>query len=130
MDRFKLHVGEGCPNQHRQGMLSVGATVDELLQLAHAGLHLPRRRRHEAGFAGPGATDPVLAAPELPGQPIGSATPCQQPAVDLSQQAGGEGKALPQPRHTVLQPRYVTGDLDHVIEWDSRGFLQLKQQQI
>lgn len=99
-------------------------------QLAHAGLHLSRWRRHETGIARPGATDPVLAAPELPRQAIGTAAPGQQPAMDLAQQTRGQGKALAQPGQSVLQPSDVTGDLHHVIERHAGSLLQFKEEQV
>jgi hypothetical protein len=50
--------------------------------------------------------------------------------VDLPQKPRGEGEVLPQPRQAVLQPRHITGYLDHVIEGDAGGLFQLEQQQV
>jgi hypothetical protein len=86
VNRLELQVRQGGAHQHRQGVLTVVASVDELLQLPHAVLHQSRRRRHEPGVSRPGAADPVLATPELPRQAIGAATTGQQPAMDLAQQ--------------------------------------------
>jgi hypothetical protein len=50
--------------------------------------------------------------------------------MDLPQQAGGQREFLCQPGQTMLQPRHVAGDLDHVVEGNGRGFLQFEEQQI
>ena len=63
MDGLELHVRE--PGfDHRRGEAVL--VVEEALQVIERCLHLVRRRRHEAGVAGPGAADPVLGAAELP----------------------------------------------------------------
>ena len=77
VDGLELHVGQGGPHQHRQGVRTIWSAMDEVLQLAHARTYQPLRRWHEAGVARPGAADPLLTAPELAGQPIGSAAPGQ-----------------------------------------------------
>jgi hypothetical protein len=98
VDRLKLHVGQGGSNKHRQGMRNVPAAMDELLQLCHAVLKVARRRHHEVRIARSGAADPVLAASELPRQPIGAATSGQPLAVDFAKQMGGEGEGIVQSR--------------------------------
>ena len=55
-------------------MLTLVTSMDELLQLLYADLYQSRRRRHELCIAWAGSADPVLAAPEIPWQAIGTAT--------------------------------------------------------
>lgn len=104
--------------------------MQEPLQLRHAALHPPRRRRHEDGVARPSTADPVLAAPELSWQPIGTPPTGQQHGMDLLQQTGGEGKAGGQPGQAVFQGGHVAGHLHHIIEGNPGSLRQLEQQQI
>ena len=66
-ERLLEHAGLD-QHQHDQ-QPAQAAAMDERLQLRHAVLKVPRRRRHEVRIPRSGAADPVLAASELPRPP-------------------------------------------------------------
>ena len=76
--------------------------MDERLQLRHAVLKVPRRRRHEVGIPRSGAADPVLAATEF----------------HLTWAPAADRHAIVQSRQTMLQ----AGHFDPV-SLRSRGLL-------
>ena len=62
-ERLLEHAGLD-QHQHDQ-QPAQAAAMDERLQLRHAVLNVPRRRRHDVPIARSGAADPGLAAPEF-----------------------------------------------------------------
>jgi hypothetical protein len=126
VDRLELHVDKGRHHQPREVIVG----MEETLQIRHAALHQPRGRRYEAGVASSGATDPVLAVPELTRQSIGATPTGEQHGMNLPQQTGGEGETTGQPGRAVFERRHVTRNLRHIIERHSRRLLQLKQQEV
>jgi hypothetical protein len=73
-------------HQHDQ-QPAQAAAMDERLQLRHAVLKVPRRRRNEVRIPRSGAADPVLAAPEL----------------HLTWAPAADRQAIVQSRQTMLQ---------------------------
>ena len=104
--------------------------MEEDFERSHAKLDLQRRRRDELRVARARAADPVLAAAKFAGLLFGPAPTRQKLFVDLAQQAIGERKAVPQPRHAVLQRGHIVGDLHHIIKRRARGLFQFEQQQV
>jgi hypothetical protein len=66
-----------------------------------------RRRRHEVGVARPGAADPILARPKLPGPLLGTAPTGEQRAVNLAPQAPRERKAVAQAGEAMFEGGHV-----------------------
>jgi len=85
MLRLLEHAGLD-QHQHDQPP-APAAAMDERLQLRHAVLKVPRRRRHEVRIPRSGGADPVLAAPEL----------------HLTWAPAAERQAIVQARQTMLQ---------------------------
>ena len=127
VDGFKLHMRQCGLDEHRRGR---GLLVQKGFQRRHAGLHGLRWRRHKARIARPGATDPVLGAPELAGGFVAATATAHQQGVHFAQQPVAQGEITAQAGHAVLQCRHVVGDFHHVIEGHTGQLVQLKQQQV
>jgi hypothetical protein len=71
-----------------------------------------------------------LRTPELAGLPFGSATVFQEYTVDLSDQSVREREAVSETAQAVFESGDVVGDLGHIVQRNTRRFLQFEQQQV
>lgn len=127
MNRLELHVRQLGPHQHRPAVVF---GVQKVLERLHAVGHGGVCRRHECGIAGTGAAEPVLRAAEL-ARVLAAAPPArQQDTVNLAEQPVRQREPLPQARQPVLESSDVVGNLDHVVERDAGGFVELEEQEV
>src|SRR5215470_13971263 len=102
--------------------------MDEGFKLPHTIQHILWWRRYIRCIAGPGASDPILAFPELPWLGMAATSPRQQDFVDLPYEAEGKRKAIAHPLEAVIQGCHIVRDFLHIVQRDARRLRVLIEQ--
>jgi hypothetical protein len=100
--------------------------MQEKLERVEARSQFMHRRRYEAGQCRRTAAQPVLGAAELSRLLVGAPARIQKLGVHFPDQPQRQGKPCLEPLYPVIERRYVSGNLLHIIQGNTRHFFQFK----
>jgi hypothetical protein len=110
MDGLELHMHQAELDQQRQPVV-----MEVLLEGIEALHQRLGRRRYKKGIAWPASTNPVLTATKFAWSPLRASAFAQEHAMNLAEQAQGDGKPLLEPLQSVFHGRDIIGCLAQIV---------------